>query len=667
MLDFLGVSKSFGAVRILESANFRVNDNDRIGLVGLNGSGKTTMFRLIADIESPDEGSIQRKRGLRVGYLPQEIDPFHAGTVLDEVLKAQPELHRIQTELALLDASLAYGEDDERALQRAMLSIQWADMDGDTKLAKAQELLAGLGFAQGDFGRPLSQLSGGWHMRVYLARLLMGEPDLLLLDEPTNHLDLPSMLWFENYLKGFSGAYVVVSHDREFLNRTVARTVEVENGRLIGYPGNYDEYRRRKEEAIEIQLKNFMTQQAKLRDIEDFIARNRVRKDRARQVQSRLKMMDKIDVLDAPQALSREIDFQFPQPSRSGSMVFKTEKLEKRYGDKVVFAGIDVLISRGDKVAVVGVNGIGKSTLLKIAAQVLAYEGGAAELGHNVTIGYFAQHQLEALDPSKTVYEEILSVSRDETISQLRSLLGAFLFSGDDVEKKVAVLSGGEKSRLALAKMLLKPANFLILDEPTNHLDIASREVLEEALRQYQGTILFASHDRRFIDAIGTRVLEFEYGVPTDYPGNYTDYAWKKSQEVEQRSAALRSQLRQDGPRNSPQGGAESEADRALDQRKERKRREAEMRQEIYRCVKPLNDKAAGQEATIKRLEVAITTLEQTLADPQIYVAAPEKAKELAKTLAQNRREVDRLMDEWMETLSQAESVEASVRERYAL
>lgn len=659
MLDFLGVSKSFGAVRILESASFRVNDDDRIGLVGTNGSGKTTLFRMIAGQESPDEGTIQRKKSTRVGYLPQEVDPYHSGTVLDEVIKAQEELHRLNHELKLLDAHLAYEHDEETAVRRSMLILQWNDMDGDSRLAHAKELLAGLGFPQSDFERPLAQLSGGWHMRVYLARLLMGQPDLLLLDEPTNHLDLPSMLWFESYLKSFKGAYIIVSHDREFLNRTIQRTIEVENGKLTGFPGNWDEYRRRKEEAIELQLKSFITQQAKIRDIEDFIARNRVRKDRARQVQSRIKALDKIDVLDAPMTF-KEIDFQFPQPSRSGNVAFKTENLVKRYGEKVVLKGLSVTLSRGDKVAVVGVNGIGKSTLLKIAAGVLPYEGGSAELGHNVTVGYFAQHQLEALDPDKTVFEEILTVSRDETISQLRSLLGAFLFSGDDVDKKVAVLSGGEKSRLALAKLLMKPANFLVMDEPTNHLDIASREVLEEALRQYQGTILVASHDRRFIDAIATRVLEFEYGVATEYLGNYTEYAWKKSQENAARNAAQAA-----SSLSMASGTDAADADRQGDVRKEKKRREAEMRQEIYRTVKPLQDRAGKLEARIKQLEDAIVELEAQLADPALYAASPDLAKERGKQLAQHRRDVDAAMDEWSDVLSQAEEAEAQVKARY--
>jgi ATP-binding cassette subfamily F protein 3 len=494
-------------------------------------------------------------------------------------------------------------------------------------------------------------------MRVRLARLLLSDPELLLLDEPTNHLDLPSMVWFEQYLRTFSGTYVIVAHDREFLNRTVDRVIEVDRGQLGLYAGNYDFYRKRKVEELDHQLKNFRTQQARIKEIEDFIARNRVRKDRAKQVQSRLKMLEKIDRIEAP-ALGREIHFTFPQPERTGAQVLALRGVAKRYGEKTVFEGVDITIPRGEKIAVFGVNGMGKSTVLKIAAGQLAVEAGEVELGHNVTVGYFAQHQLEALDPSRTVIEEMFTVTRDESLSQVRSILGAFLFSGDDVEKKVAVLSGGEKSRLALAKMLVRPASFLIMDEPTNHLDIASREVLEAALQRYNGTLLCSSHDRRFIDAVATRVYELEGGVFTEYLGNYSYYAWKRAQE----RAAL-------GPISDPPRGDDGDGgDRTVrDDRKERKRREAELRTVLYREVRPLQEKAEVVEREVSDCEGSIARLEGELADPSIYATAPDKAREKGTELARLRRHLDGLMDAWAAASIAAEEAEAEVRARFDL
>ncbi|MBM4354455.1 MAG: ABC-F family ATP-binding cassette domain-containing protein, partial [Deltaproteobacteria bacterium] len=581
----------------------------------------------------------------------------------DEVLAALPEYHGVSTELGRIDLALRLGEGnaEEHLRQKALLAIRIEELGGDAVRARAATILAGLGFDEGDLQRPLSTLSGGWHMRVKLARLLMARPELMLLDEPTNHLDLPSIIWFENYLKSFDGAYVIVAHDREFLNRTVDRVIEVDRGTLYQYSGNYDLYRRRKAEAEEHRLKAFRLQQARLRELDDFISRNRARKDRASQVQSRLKMLEKMERIEAPRT-TRGIDFQFAQPERSGGSVVQLLSIHKSYGEKRVFGGVDLSLSRGEKSALVGINGMGKSTLLKIAAGHLPFDRGERNMGHNVSVGYFAQHQLEALSPLRTVLEEMYTVVRDESLSTVRSLLGAFLFSGDDVEKKISVLSGGEKSRLALAKLLLRPANLLIMDEPTNHLDIDSREVLEEALKQYSGTLLFSSHDRRFIDAIASGVVEVERGGLTPYAGNYSYYEYKKREESRARADEASSlPAAATGAGNGP-----ATAERTVrDDRKERKRREAELRSELYRRVRPLRDRVDALEGEISQLEQAIRDLENDLADPALYSTAPERVRDKGVALARNRRELNEKMDLWELAVLEAENAEQDVRSEF--
>ena len=660
MLEFLSVTKGYGSELLLDDVSFRVGDSDKAGLVGANGSGKTTIFRLIVGDEVPEGGTIQSKRGLTVGYLPQEIDVGRDSRVLEEVLSSRTEFHSLYMELERFDSDeklglhspLPQAERDALASRRVMLFARYQELGGDTVVARAREILSGLGFTQGDFLRPVSQLSGGWHMRVILARLLLGDPELMLLDEPTNHLDLPSMEWFEQYLKSYGGSYIIVSHDREFLNRTVARIAEVDGGKVRNYSGNYDFFRDKKEEQLEHRAKAFRQQLVRIREIEDFIARNRVRKDRAKQVQSRLKMLDKIDRLEAPMG-ARQLGFSFAQPPRSGAAVLKLAAVAKSYGDVPVFHGLDVTLSRGDKVAIIGENGRGKSTILKIAAGSLSVDSGERLLGHNVSVGYFAQHQLEALNADRTVLQEMMAVVRDESMSQVRSFLGAFLFSGEDVEKKVGILSGGEKSRLALARLMLRPANFLIMDEPTNHLDIASREVLEEALRQFSGTLLLASHDRRFIDALTTRVMAIEPEGVVEYPGNYTYYSWKRAE-------ALASRVPVDGGRV---GSLEHPSPR--NDKKERKRLEAKIRTEIYREVKPLQEEVARLEKAIGGCEERIAGLETELADPVIYSVFPEKAREKSRELREVRDGLSAHLDDWEKAMTRADEAEAVVRARY--
>lgn len=647
MLDLISVSKAYASQVLLKDVSLRVNSNDRIGLVGANGSGKTTLFRILQGAESPDEGAVQVQKGLRIGYLAQEIDPCQSESVLGEVLLAVPDYRRIREAMEVL----ALGGADPTGLGPAHLADRYAELGGDSTYARAQVILGGLGFSAADMLRPLSTFSGGWHMRAKLARLLLWNPELLLLDEPTNHLDIPSMEWFEGYLKSFPGAFILISHDREFLNRTVQRIVELDRGEALQVPGTFDDYRKRKQEVLEHQARAYAQQQVRIRELEDFIARNRVRKDTASQVQSRIKQLDKIERLTPPRSPKRTLDFSFPQPPRSGEHVVRLDKVTKRYGEKVIFSNIDLVIRRGEKVALIGVNGVGKSTLLRICANALDHEEGTRELGHQVDVGYFAQHQLENLKPERTVMEEIVAQARDETVSQLRSLLGAFLFSGDDADKKVAVLSGGEKSRLALARMLMRPSNFLVMDEPTNHLDIESREVLEEALRQYQGTLLVAAHDRRFIDSIADRVLEFNEGVLTDFPGNYSYYCWKREQQAA--LGALDPNLKT--PAAPPK----------TDERKDRKRREAELRQELSRRLRPLREAVSQTEAEIETLETRIPELEQELSNPDLYSQSPQLARERGEELVKTKARLEVALAQWEEAERKSAEMEALVRAEF--
>ena len=650
MLHLQDVSKAFGEKPLFRGVNLRIGPTDRVGLVGRNGSGKTTLFRILAEEITADEGTVNRARDARIGYLRQEIKPQRGGGLFAEVLSGMVGWHEVRETLAELRRRVSeVSEAEAPALLDAVVreETRYDQLGGDALEGEARAILAGLGFREDQHHVPLGKLSGGWQMRAELARLLVGHPSPLLLDEPTNHLDMESMIWFERYLSRFPGAMVLVAHDREFLNRTVGRIVEVDLGRVKEYTGDYDAYREKKETEERLAEKHYRDQQIQIRQIEDFVARNRVRKDRAKQVQSRMKMLERVERLEAPRSSAGGIRVKFPQPQRSGAEALKIEDLVKDYGDGPVFETMNFKLYRGEKVAIVGVNGAGKSTLLKIIAGRLEATAGLAELGYNVDVAYFAQHQLEELDPGRTVFEEAMRMDSTGTVSEVRSLLGAFRFSGNDADKMVSVLSGGEKSRLALAKLLIRPANLLLMDEPTNHLDIESREVLEEALRQYQGTLLFTSHDRRFIDAVASRTLELEYGVLTDFPGNYSYYLWKLAQN-EVASGALSSPTGSAVPPGDP---LQSEAPSKRDVEKDRKRREAEFRQALHRELGPSRTRLDGLEKSIEETEQALANLEEVLADPASYQDA-DASLELSRKHSDLIAALNRDMGEW-ETLSE--------------
>jgi len=526
-----GVSKGYGGQVLFRDVGWRIADRERIGLVGPNGAGKTTLCRILAGLEEPDTGQVSRPRSATVGYLPQEVAGAAAGSVLVEALSGFEEVWALERDMEEVARALETAPSEALTERYGELQHRFEALGGYRLETAARTILSGLGFATDELHRPLAEFSGGWRMRAALARLLLLAPSLLLLDEPTNHLDLASLAWLENFLASYDGTVVVVSHDRYFLNRMVTSIADLTPEGLDVYPGDYDDFlveREARRELLEARARN---QAKRIAEVERFIERFRYQATKARQVQSRVKMLEKVERIELPGA-RRQVHFTFPEPPRTGRRVATLSALHKAYGDNVVYAGVDFSVERGERLALVGDNGAGKSTLLKMLAGVLDFDRGERTLGSHVAVHYYAQHQLDALNPARTVLEEMEAVAPESTHTRLRTILGAFLFSGDSVEKKVAVLSGGEKARLALARMLVRPAALLCLDEPTNHLDLASREVLESALAGFPGTIVFISHDRYFINRIATVVVEVAGGALTRYPGSYDDYLDAKTRGV---------------------------------------------------------------------------------------------------------------------------------------
>ena len=525
MIQLESVSKGYGGQPLFREITWTITSGERIGLVGPNGTGKTTVCRILAAVEEPDEGRVSRARGTTVGYLPQEVAVSGDRSVLGEALSGFDDVWALEREMESVAATLAGAPADGDTLTARYGDLQHRfDALGGYRLeTEAKTILGGLGFKAADFARPVTEFSGGWRMRAALARLLLLRPSLLLLDEPTNHLDLESLGWLESFLAGYDGTVVVVSHDRYFLNRMVTSIADLDGGALTLYPGDYDAFlveREARRELLEAQARN---QAKRIAEVERFIERFRYQATKARQVQSRIKMLDRIERIELG-GVARHIRLAFPQPPRTGRRVASLRGITKAYGDNVVYKGADFDVERGEKVALVGVNGAGKSTLLKMLAGTLIPDAGERTLGAHVAVHYYAQHQLDALDPAHTILEELETVAPELGHTRVRTILGAFLFSGDAVEKKIKVLSGGEKARVALAKMLVRPAALLCMDEPTNHLDLASREVLEDALGAFPGTIVFISHDRYFINRIGTRIVQVDRGTLTSHLGSYDDY-----------------------------------------------------------------------------------------------------------------------------------------------
>jgi ATP-binding cassette subfamily F protein 3 len=534
MLSLAGISKRYGSQVVFDAVSWSVPDGARVGLTGPNGAGKSTLLKIVAGGLDPDDGQVAVPKGTLIGYLPQHIIGICDVTVLDHALAAFAELHELERRREGLEHQLAtvdpQHDDYEGILARyAGVCDEWEHRARYDVESETETVLHGLGFTSADMDRDCGELSGGWQMRVALAQLLLKRPDVLLLDEPTNYLDLEARTWLEEFLAAYPGTVILVAHDRYFLDVAVDRIAEVLHGRITDYPMNYTRYLAEREARLELAHAAYENQKAEIERIEAFISRFRYQASKAALVQSRIKQLERIDRLPPPEGHERELRIRLPEAERSGRVVLEAKGVSKRYGDHVVYDHADVVIERGQRVAIVGPNGAGKTTLLKMLAGVIPVDGGHVKVGHNVRLGYFAQDHAEMLTSTRTLLDEMMSVATAETAPHVRTLLGAFLFSGDSVEKRVGVLSGGERSRLALAKILLEPRNCLLLDEPTNHLDLTAKDVLLDALAAYGGTIVIVAHDRYILDKLPTHVVEVGTGKAVLYHGNYEDYVHQKA------------------------------------------------------------------------------------------------------------------------------------------
>ncbi len=642
MLTISQVSKQFGGRVLFENASLQVNRGDRIGLVGPNGAGKSTLFSLILGEASPDTGQVAMERGVTLGFLPQESAPAGEETVLELAMAANPELARA------LRTMKSTPEDDPE--HHAALAV-FDEHNGWSLEPKAKRILAGLAFRTADFERPARTLSGGWIMRAHLARLLVMEPDLLMLDEPTNHLDLESLVWFQDYLTSYPGAILMISHDREFLNALVGSIVEISHRRLNRYRGNWDRYVTEKAAREEQHLAAYRNQQKEIETLQRFADRFRAKASKASQAQSKLKQIERMEKIDAPLAAQKSVHFTFPQPPRSGQRVAGLKGVDFGYAEQPVYVGLDFEAERGQRAVLVGPNGAGKSTLLKLLAGVLEPQAGERTLGHNVKVGYFSQYRVEMLNTRSTVLECVQEMANPPSEQAARTVLGSFLFRGDDVFKPVAVLSGGEKTRLALVKLLLDPPNLLLMDEPTTHLDIGSIDALVGALRQYEGTLLFISHDVYFIRAIASTVLHISAGKLTPYSGDY-DYYLDKS-----RAASARSALTAGEKLANHQPVAEvaqaAKGGPGLREAREQKRLEADKRKAAAQAKREHEKRVQALEMQILNLEGRQKELSAELEKPEAY-AAGGRAMQLNRDLLAVADDLERLTTEWEALAAQA-------------
>ncbi|MFK7897556.1 MAG: ribosomal protection-like ABC-F family protein [Myxococcota bacterium] len=646
------LEKRIGGRVLFRGGSAVVRAGDRIGIVGPNGAGKTTLLRTLTGEEPTDGGQLHRGRGVRLGLLRQEIDPRAEHSVREEARTALAEIDELEEELRRLEGEMSRRGEAGEELPASLTerydaaSLRFQQAGGFERDARVSEVLAGLGFQNEHADRPLSSFSGGWIMRVELAKLLLAQPEILLLDEPTNHLDLPSIQFFENTLERFAGAVIVVSHDRTFLRRQTNRIVELDGlGGFHLFEGDYDRYLAQREQRREELLARKANQDRQIAEKERFIERFRYKATKAKQAQSRIKALEKMERIEVEPDRKRAIHLRIPPPPRSGERVLTLEEIHKRYDEDVIYAGVDFHLQRGEKVALTGPNGAGKSTLLRIAAGAADFDAGDRNLGHNVDLAFFAQHQLESLDPTLSVLEEVAREALTEEMPKLRGLLGALLFTGDDVDKKVAVLSGGEKARVALAKLLLRPANLLILDEPTNHLDIQACEVLEDAFREYEGTVLFVSHDRSFINALATRIVDVEAGQLDSHIGNYDDFLERRARLGAQSGSA---EATPGLPKPSPQQSSAisddaqpAQSDKAA-RMADRERRKS--RDRIARKIEKLETRIAEEEEKAEQFN-------ERFADPEVYADA-ERTTALQAEQAAVKAIIEALYEEW-ESLSE--------------
>ncbi len=637
MLQLKNIIKDFSDRRIFNGVDWHIRPGDRIGLCGDNGAGKTTLLKMLAGKVSADGGEIQAARGTTFGYLPQDGLEHQGRSLFDEVRLAFADLIEMESELARLEEVIAEKHEDDALMERyATIQEAFRQRGGYTMETEIGKVLRGLGFAESDWDKPCEHFSGGWQMRIALAKLLLQRPNLLLLDEPTNHLDLPARDWLEGYLASYPYAVVLVSHDRFFLDQVVGKIVEVWNGKLSEYPGNYSKYLDERERRISALMESKRRQDEEVGKIEAFINRFRYQANKASLVQSRIKQLEKIERIQVP-PVRKKIAFRFPDPPKGGRVSIELKGVEQGYGGLAVLDGVDLTVEKGERVALVGPNGAGKSTLMRLLAGDEPPRGGERVEGHNMSLAYFAQDQAKVLCPERTALEEITNAAPFDMVPKVRDILGTFLFSGDDVHKRVSVLSGGERNRLALAILLLRPANLLLLDEPTNHLDLQSKEVLLQSLRNYPGTLVFVSHDRYFVDALATRVLEVGGGRVVSHLGNYEDFLRSKQNQGEGGHQAERVEHR-DEKSSLPAGESKEERRRSHEDRKEAQKLER-------RRLKDL----AEVETLIESRENDLAALEEEMADPGLYQDA-ERWRQVSVRHAGLKDAIAALYERW-ETL----------------